>query len=109
MRSLRDCPELDRWQDLLGDSLSAEQRECYERHLESCPACQERLDRAEACGEPLRQLVRRAGDPTTAPADPTLVHVMERLHEVRSPLDADEPADLSFLRPSDRPGVLGTL
>jgi serine/threonine protein kinase len=56
-------------------------------------------------------MARQLGDPTTVPADPTLAHVMERLHETRSPQHAriGEPLDLYFLTPSDRPELLGTL
>jgi serine/threonine-protein kinase len=106
-----DCPEIECWPALLADTLPPDQRERYERHLESCPACQEQLDRSEAGWDALRQLGRRVGDPTVPPADPTLVQVLERLHGVKGPDRAApvEPADLYFLHPSDRPGVLGTL
>jgi serine/threonine protein kinase len=106
-----DCPEFECWLTLDGGSVPPEQRTAYERHLETCPACQERLDRADRCGEALRRLARQLGDPTTAPPDRTLTQFLERLHEGQSPLRAapGEPADLSFLVPADRPGVLGTL
>jgi serine/threonine protein kinase len=110
------CPEPDCWQALLAASLSPEEAERCERHLAVCPACQERLDRAPACAEELRQLARQTGDPTTASADPTLIGLVERLHEVQSgpglaaPENASpEPADLYFLRPTDRPDLLGML
>jgi serine/threonine protein kinase len=99
------------WQALLGDALAPDEREQCERHLESCAACQERLHRAEECGEALRGLGRRLGDPTLVPADPTLVQVLERLHEGPGPSRTPpaEAPDLFFLRPADRPGVLGML
>ena len=53
-----------------------------------------------------------AGDPTIAPADPTLVSVKERLHQMKY-LDAmvarRGSAELFYLQPSDRPHLLGTL
>jgi serine/threonine protein kinase/predicted RNA-binding Zn-ribbon protein involved in translation (DUF1610 family) len=106
-----DCPEPGCWEALLADTFSPDQQERCERHLKSCPACQERLDRAEECGDDLRRLSREVGDPTLTPADPTLVQVLERLHEEKPPRRTGpvEPPDLYFLRPSDRPGVLGTL
>jgi hypothetical protein len=106
-----ECPEVECWQALLADALPPDQQERCERHLKSCPACQERLDRAEECGEQLRRLSREVGDPTAVPADPTLAQILERLHEARSsPWSGPaEPADLYFLRPADEPGVLGTL
>jgi serine/threonine protein kinase len=106
-----DCPEFDSWQALVADSLPAGRQEHFERHLESCPACQELIDRGEEGEEALRRLARQVGDPTVAPADPTLAQALELLHAVKSPpgTSAAEPADLYFLRPSDRPGALGTL
>jgi serine/threonine protein kinase len=106
-----ECPEVECLQALLADALPPDQQERCERHLKACPACQERLDRAEECGDQLRRLSQEVGDPTAAPADPALRQVLERLHDVRSSpwSGRAEPVDLYFLRPSDRPGVLGTL
>jgi eukaryotic-like serine/threonine-protein kinase len=107
-----DCPEVECWQALLNDSIAdAEQRQRLERHLEMCPTCQQRFERGAGRGHPLLQLARALGDPTVAPADPTLVQVMQRLHEAPSPLHAgaEQPVDLYFLSPSERPDLLGTL
>jgi WD40 repeat protein len=106
-----DCPENACWQDLLAVSLPPGRREECERHLESCPVCQEHLDRAVDDAEGLLRLARQLGDPTAVPADPTVTQIRERLHGVRSPVQAEPPgpADLSFLRPAGRPGILGTL
>ncbi|HJT78163.1 MAG TPA: protein kinase, partial [Gemmataceae bacterium] len=106
-----DCPDTACWQALLDGAVSAEERERCERHLESCPACQERLDRADRCDGELLGRARRVGDPTTAPPDPALVGILERLHDGTSPERPapPEPDDLYFLRPSDQPGILGVL
>jgi serine/threonine protein kinase len=111
MTAALDCPEPASWRALFDDDLSPEQRARYERHLESCPACQERLDQDGLCEDPLRQIVRRVGDPTATPDDPTLREFLGRLHEVTSPLRAAAaaPADLYLLTPTDRPDLLGTL
>jgi predicted RNA-binding Zn-ribbon protein involved in translation (DUF1610 family) len=111
MSASPDCPVLERWQALLADTVGPDERESYEQHLESCPACQESLHRAEECEEPLRRMLRRVGDPTAAPADPVLTAVIERLHDCRSPLRAEpvDAADLYFLRPAERPNILGVL
>src|SRR4051812_42723597 len=103
--SALECPEIECWQALFDDTLPPEQWERHERHLESCPACQERLRRAQPGGETLRRLAREMGDPTIAPADPTLTHVLEQLRESKPP----DQTDLYFLRPSDRGDILGTL
>jgi anti-sigma factor RsiW len=81
-----DCPALECWEALLDDSVPSALREHFEQHLESCPACQERLHRAEGCGETLRRLGQSVGDPTVTPADPGLIRILERLYEVKAHL-----------------------
>src|SRR5439155_968508 len=111
MTALLDCPEIDCWPALVAATLPPDQRDRCERHLESCPTCQDRLDRAEEGGEALLTLARQVGDPTATPADPTLAEVLERLHEGKSPVctTLPEAADLYFLQPTDRPNLLGVL
>jgi serine/threonine protein kinase len=104
-----ECPAVESWHTLLGADLPPEQWQRYERHLESCPACQERLDRAGESGDTLRQMGRELGDPTQVPDEPALMQVLDRLREGMDAAAPLEEADLYFLRPSDRPGVLGTL
>jgi hypothetical protein len=105
-----DCPDLECWEALFSETFSPEQRARCERHLEACPACQARLDRVGQGTDALRTLVREVGDPA-APPDPGLSDFLDRMREVVSPLASvpADPADLHFLRPSGRPGVLGTL
>src|SRR4051794_28141344 len=111
MAARLECPEMACWQALFDDSLPPEQSERYERHLESCPACQDRLDRAEECGDRIRMLVRQVAGSTAMPADPTLVQFLERLHEETVPdrPDVVAPADLDFLSPGNEPDVPGML
>jgi len=106
-----ECTEFECWQVSLDLASPSEQRERFERHLEACPACQGRLDCAEEGEDTFRRVGRRVGDPTVAPADPTLTEVLARLHEGKSAdrITPSEPADLYFLRPAGRPGILGTL
>jgi serine/threonine protein kinase len=106
-----DCPEVERWQILFADQATPEQWGHYERHLESCATCQERIDQAETAGDLLRQQAQRLGDPTRAPSDPMLDQVVARLCERKGQERAApvETADLYFLRPSDRPDILGRL
>src|SRR5438552_2697144 len=96
---------MEQWQTLFDADTSPDERQRFERHLESCAVCQARFDSAEECRDALVGLARQFGDPTAEPADPTLSGVLERLHEVRSPLRSElaEPADLYFLRASDQP------
>jgi serine/threonine protein kinase/sugar lactone lactonase YvrE len=105
------CPAADSWEALFAADLVPEQREAYEHHLESCPLCQARLDRFEELEGVFQKLGQEFGDPTLTPIDPTLAEFLGHLREVRSavrPTSADAP-DLYFLRPSDRPGLLGRL
>jgi serine/threonine-protein kinase len=103
------CPPVDTWELLLGATLPPEQREPLERHLETCPGCQERLDRAEG-GSALLTLVQHLTDPAIEPADPILSRVLEQLHEAKYPerVARAEPVDLYFLRPAEPP-LLGFL
>jgi hypothetical protein len=99
------------WRALFGEDMPAEEAERYERHLESCLLCQERLDRGDVCREAWRRLGRRDGDPTLVPTDPWVLRVLDRLRDGqgREPGGVGGAADLYFLRPGDQPGVLGTL
>jgi serine/threonine protein kinase len=109
MKASQHCPEAELWQALLDGTLPPDEAELCEGHLRICPACQERLDRAGACGDELLRLARQVGDLTLVPADPTLVQILERLHEKGLDRAASEPPDLYFLQPTDRPDLLGTL
>ncbi len=104
------CPPADTWESLLDATLPPEQQEQLEGHLESCSACQERLDRGEGCGGDLLTRIRELRDLATEAADPTLARIVERLHEEKSlgRLAQQEPVDLYFLRPAEPP-LLGYL
>jgi WD40 repeat protein len=106
-----DCPQATDSEALEGGTLSPERREQWERHLESCPLCQERLDQADRCTGELVKLCRLFGDPTAAPRDPTLTRALEKMHLTISPPRAHstEPPELYFLRPAASPELLGTL
>jgi serine/threonine-protein kinase len=106
-----DCPEIECWQELFDEALPPDQEDRLEQHLESCAACQERLHRAAGGAEALQKVGRQFGDPTATPPDRTLIRVLKRLYEVKSPLGVApvEPAELYFLSPAERPDLLGTL
>ena len=109
MAAPRDCPEIESLQALADDTAPAGMWERYEQHVESCRACQERLDQIGAGGDALQRIGRRIGDPTAVPDDPTLSEALRRLREVRSPITPAVPeGDLSFLGPRSG-GSLGTL
>src|SRR4051812_46179131 len=98
----RDCPRFEDWHELFGADAAPQRWQDHERHLETCPHCQDRLDRGVTAEEPLARLGRQMGDPTLTPADPALRLCLQRLRDSR---DLDEPGvrptDLYFLRPAD--------
>jgi serine/threonine protein kinase len=106
-----ECPEIESWQALFRDPGHRDEWEHYEQHLESCTACQDRLDRAVELSGLVRRLGREVGDPTKTPDDPTLSRFLGQLHRVTAASDVgtNGPADLSFLRPVDRSELLGML
>jgi hypothetical protein len=97
-----DCPRIEGWKDVLGDTVAPEQRSRYRRHVESCPDCRARLERT------LLGAVRRFGSLVAEGSDPALADVLNRLYEVGPPPDA-APMDLCFLAPVERPDLLGRL
>jgi WD40 repeat protein/serine/threonine protein kinase len=124
MSATADCPEFASWPGLRDDTLPPEEQTRYEQHLEACPLCQGQLDRCDECEEAWRALAQQGGDPTTAPVDPALTQVLERWHrEGDAPSEPEASAtesrenpvayasgsDLYFLRPAERPGLLGML
>jgi hypothetical protein len=84
MSAMPSCPGVDCWRALLAGDLAPDEREQFERHLESCLVCQVYLDRAADGGDDLLGLARRLGA-APAPSDPTLTGVLERLHGLRPP------------------------
>jgi serine/threonine protein kinase len=105
------CSEILCLQSLTDDAISPERRRQREAHLETCPTCQERLERAAAENEAPLAMALQEGDPTTRPADPTLSQLLTRLRNDDFPdvASSSAPLDLGFLAPATRPELLGTL
>jgi serine/threonine protein kinase len=111
MSAPHDCPQSRHCRALFSTPLPPEEQAYYEGHLESCGACQARLDEEVADGDGLLQRVRKVGDPAEAVVEPALAEVLERLSrkDGRNRFAAVASADLYFLRPAPRPGLLGVL
>jgi hypothetical protein len=109
MPALFHCPELDCWQALFDDAVEPSQRQAFEHHLETCRACQERIHQAEDNRDGLLTTVRQLASSPTEPHAPDLDGFLERLRGVKSALHPQQTADLTFLRPADRPALLGLL
>jgi serine/threonine-protein kinase len=102
------CPDVHNWQGLLEEGRTGGDPDELARHLETCAACQNTLetlaagpavwdDAAQALGDQARQ----------AGPEPALRDLVERLKREQPPAGGTD--DLSFLRPADKPGLLGLL
>jgi hypothetical protein len=112
MTETQECPEIAQLPALLGDDAAFEKWwQRFEGHLDTCAACQGRLDCLDLDPGDVLRLARQVGDPSMVPADPTLIQVLKQMHQMRLPLsaDMDGPANLQFLSPADRAGLLGKL
>lgn len=100
------CPDASRWQALLADSASSDSAE-LESHLAGCSRCQHLLDDL-AIGSSgwLRDANRLA---KSTDADGEMTRTLHRLRDGLLDEHYEPPVALDFLKPSDQPGVLGTL
>jgi serine/threonine protein kinase len=108
------CPSLCDWQALLDDAEPEQNQADLCRHLETCAVCQRTLDLLVAEPVAWNEACQGLGpDSRAAAQEPDLRQAMERLKEQGSPpMTEPEPTPderLSFLRPADRPGLLGRL
>jgi serine/threonine protein kinase len=99
------CPDIRNLQAILEEGGSVGDTDGWYRHLETCVICQHVLEGLAAdtavWEETARGLGARAGQ------EPALTRVLEQLKN-EEPLPTED-ADLSFLRPTDCPGLLGLL
>jgi serine/threonine protein kinase len=100
------CPDISDLQAVLEENGGTEREadDLY-HHLDSCVVCQQVIEGLAAdpavWDETARGLKERSGQ------EPALTRVVEQLKN-EDPLPIDD-TDLSFLRPTDRPGLLGLL
>jgi len=99
------CPDVSDWQALLGETGTEGEPDDLVRHLEACADCQGTLQALAAESTVWEDAARGLGD--GARGEAALRRVVERLKTEDFPPPGDE--DLSFLRPADRPGLLGLL
>jgi serine/threonine protein kinase len=98
------CPDAARLRALIAETDVPDYDE-LESHLAHCPRCQERLDEI-AVGE--SGWLRDAGLLATTPVnDPEMTKTLHRLRDEWP--DDGPPISLDFLKPTDQPGLLGTL
>src|SRR5437763_11564598 len=98
------CPAVGNWQALLEDGTSGDEAQVLEAHLETCVGCQQTLLTLAADRGAWEDAARGLGNQVRQ--EPALRGVVQRLIREEH-LAADH--DLSFLRPADRPALLGLL
>jgi serine/threonine-protein kinase len=108
------CPPIGRLKDLLAEQLPPREHARLAAHLESCTACQHRVEGLMARQDPSGALAGKLKQPPRDAA-PALRQVIDRLKTDRqAEATRDEPAfagqlPLGFLAPPEKPGQLGRL
>jgi hypothetical protein len=107
------CPSIGRLKDFLAERLPSEERTRLASHLETCTACQHRVEGLTAGQKSWPGMARKLSAHPPAP-EPALRKLMERLKEDNVEETRDEPVfagdlPLNFLSPSDKPDQLGRL
>jgi serine/threonine-protein kinase len=99
------CPDPGTLRALLSEGGRGGEPDEVVRHLETCADCQRTLETLAA--EPALWEETARGLVDGLREEPALHRLVEQLRSAE-PVPADEP-DVSFLRPADRPGLLGLL
>src|SRR6516165_6104788 len=111
-----NCPQPQQLQQLLDDTLPADQQPTIQAHLETCAACQKTLEQLAAGGVTWDKTAHNLGE--KPPRDETaLIAAVEKLHDTPTSaiqtqaesLSQSVDEDLSFLQPSTKPNSLGRL
>jgi serine/threonine-protein kinase len=114
------CPAADQLLNLLDDALPADTQRTLQTHLESCPVCQQALERLAAAGPSWDRAARHLGGCDDL-AGPALADVVAKLQhsglapitptgvETQAALPGGGVDDLTFLDPPEKPGQLGRL
>jgi serine/threonine protein kinase/DNA-directed RNA polymerase subunit RPC12/RpoP len=101
------CPDVHSWQDLLEGGGAGREPDELAHHLEACAACQHTLETLAAEPAVWEDAARALGEQQgQAGREPALQDLVERLKREQPPAVEE---DLSFLRPADKPGLLGLL
>jgi WD40 repeat protein len=108
------CPDPARWEELLSAELPPEKQFALGAHLESCPSCQQTLERLAAGSETWSGAARHLGEGGRV-GEAALQRVVAELEgeEVQPPTQAEsdlgEELNLDFLSPAEKPELLGRL
>ena len=110
-----NCPQPQRLQKLLDESLPADEQQTLQTHLESCDACQKTLEHLAAGGVTWDKTAQNLAEEPKREGT-ALLGALEKLQE--TPTSAEQTRaeaahgfeeDLSFLQPSKKPEALGRL
>jgi serine/threonine-protein kinase len=112
MRTTQTCPDPPRLHQLLDGGLPVDEQAELTRHLDTCAACRQTMERLAGPGNSWAGLARHLGE--QAAPEPALRQVMEAMKgQSGGAATRAEPggaeSGLDFLEPSDRPGHLGRL
>ncbi len=110
------CPQPQILQQLLDETLPADQQQPIQTHLEECADCQKTLERLAAGGVTWDKTAQNLSEKPT-PDEAALGDALAKLQEVptcASNTHAESPVapvdeELTFLQPPQRPGSLGRL
>jgi Protein kinase domain/Domain of Unknown Function (DUF1080) len=114
------CPDADRLRRLLADELDTDAQRQLQAHLETCPTCQQVLERLAARGPSWDRAALHLGGSQEA-TDPALAHAVEELEATElnpsTPTGAEtqgealptSDVELPFLDPPAEPGHLGRM
>jgi serine/threonine protein kinase/WD40 repeat protein len=113
MHAPQGCPSDGYWQELLRGTLSDEQQQALAEHVTHCAGCQQSLDRLASPDKPWTEIARRV-DAQPGPKESALHRAMQDLKNPAASHDdgesrAEDELSLHFLRPGDKPGILGYL
>ena len=108
------CPPPDQLRHLLDDALPDDAQRSLQTHLESCPTCQEALERLAAAGPSWDRAARHLGS-ADAPTSPALADIVDNLQATPTGVETQTESrsggadEFTYLDPPEKPGQLGRL
>src|SRR5579871_3909447 len=108
MSRMTTCPDAASLRNLLDGRLSDEQQAYWNRHLESCPNCQQRLE-SLAAGKDTWTYAAQSLNAGAEPPELGLERIMSESKRKYGEAEATAEMTLDFLEPSSDPSHLGKL
>jgi regulation of enolase protein 1 (concanavalin A-like superfamily) len=110
------CPLPQKLQQLIDETLPDDQQPAVQAHLETCPACQKKVEQLAAGAVTWDKAADILGDKPN-PAETALIDAVEKLQDTPTsaidtptgPVERPKDEDLSFLQPSQKANSIGRL